>query len=245
MTGADRLAPHETIVLHFPYAGGHAASFQAWSEDLGPGRRYVGVEPPGRGARFGEAFANSVDEIADSVVGELLGLPDHRLALFGHSMGALVAYEVTVRLESLGRAVLALVVSGQRAPHDGPGHLRLTDLTEDGLFVSRLAALDFLDATMFAHPELFELFTPVLRADVRITEDYPWGRAEPVAAAVTALAGDADPVLPPEALEHWRQIAPNGFRSAVVPGGHMFVKSSADVVAQELRGALDRQASPL
>ena len=233
-----RIVPEHALVLHFPYAGGHAASYRSWAKRLGPGRDYVGVELPGRGARFGEPFADSVDSVADAVVSELVQLPGHPVALFGHSVGALMAYEVAIRLEALGRPVLALVVSGQRAPHDGPGHPRLADLPDD-LFITRLAELDLLDTTMFADPDLCDLFTPVLRADLRMTEDYPWGRAQKIDSPVTALAGTSDRVLPPTALERWRQLARRDFRSAVVPGHHMFVTTSADTVVKELRDALD------
>jgi surfactin synthase thioesterase subunit len=211
----------DALVVCFPFAGGSAASFRPLSHDLPAGWCQVGVELPGRGARFGEQLVPDLDAAAAPVTAALLDLGDVPLILFGHSLGALLAYEVTCRLEEAGRGPRALIASGNRAPVDVLGRPQITDLPEPE-FRAALLELDLVRPELFEDPDIAEIFVPVLRGDLQLCEQYPWGRSTKVRAPLTVTSGLDDPLVPVAALHQWTRLAAGPVEVEQLPGGHMY-----------------------
>jgi surfactin synthase thioesterase subunit len=220
----------DTALVCFPYAGSSAACYRAWSPML-PEHLVIGVELPGHGARLAEPVTEHLEEVADSVLPHVLRLPADRLILFGHSMGGLLAYEVTRRLEAAGRAPEWLVVSGTGAPHlprciPPVRHLA----TEE--FLPAAVRLGLADPALAESAELARIFGPVLRADLILAESHAHRPGVPLVTPATVLGGTADPYVPQDDLHAWRALTAHAPDVKLLPGGHMFIEEHrAEVLA--------------
>lgn len=189
----------------------------------------VGLELPGRGRRFGEPFAVSLPALARDLAATIGAMGDEAVLLQGHSMGALLAYEVARVLVAQGRAVRGLLLSGRAAPHwpvEGPPLPR--HLLSDAGLVQELKRLGGTPPEVLAEPDLLALLLPLLRADFHLVESYVWepGPALPVAA--TVLGGADDRATPPEALAAWGEVLAGPVAVEVWPGGHFFLNEAPD-----------------
>lgn len=219
------------VVVHFTHAGGSAASYRSWARLYPPDIGFIGVEPPGRGQRSAEPPAASVDLAAEEVAQELGAWSAHRIALFGHSMGALLAFEVARSAPSCGWAPAALVVSGSRAPNEDLGRPRIAHL-EQPAFGRRAVELGLAPAGIVADPELSALFLEPLRTDLALCEGYPWGRSACLDVPMTVLCGVADHLVSLSSAQAWQRLSARPVSTTVFRGGHMFVtETPREVVA--------------
>ncbi|MEU8622524.1 alpha/beta fold hydrolase [Streptomyces sp. NPDC048623] len=216
-----------------PHAGGTAGAFYGWAAALPADVELVAVQYPGRQDRFAEPCLRDMDELADAVAQALLPLLDRPVALFGHSMGAALAYEVTLRLEARFRArPRQLFVSGHMSPTRPRDRRRDLHLRDDAAMVAGLTELGGMDEAVTADPELLALLMPSFRADLRLIETYRPGAARPVTVPVTAYTGDADPGVPLPDVAAWAELAAGEFAMRVFPGGHFYlVDRETEVVA--------------
>ncbi|MBA9050692.1 MULTISPECIES: thioesterase II family protein [Streptomyces] len=214
----------------FPHAGGAASSYRSLARALGPEAEVLAVQYPGRQDRRHEPPVPRLDELADRITGVLAALdtPDAApYALFGHSLGALVAYETARRLDRRGSTPHRLFVSARCAPTAGPGP---TDgLDGDAALlaeVRRLGGGDALD-----DPEVQALALPALRADYAALKSYTWREGPALRCPVTVLTGTDDPLCTPEQALGWLRLAVVPGRSRVFGGGHFYLEDRATEVA--------------
>ncbi|MEU6593903.1 alpha/beta fold hydrolase [Streptomyces sp. NPDC046881] len=231
--------PDAPLLVVLPHAGGSASHYQAFSGRLAGRAEVLAVQYPGRQDRYREEPVADLPTLARRVARALEPLADRRIALFGHSMGALVAFETALLLERENRGPAALFVSARRAPV-GPPRERV-HLRDDAGLLAELRALGGTDERLLAEEELLRLYLPVVRADYRALETY---RCEPGAAVgcpVTGLAGDADPRVAVDDVAAWSRHTTNRFDLRVFSGGHFYLDQRgaevADVVAGVLAGA--------
>ncbi|GAA0584084.1 thioesterase [Kribbella sandramycini] len=218
-----------------PHAGGTASFFTEW--DLGPEVEVLAAQYPGRSDRIVEPCLDSMTELAPRLAEALDPLLDRPLALFGHSMGAALAYEVARLLD---RPPIHLFVSGRHAPAElVPGSLHTA--TDDEL-VADLMRLGGTEAELFATPELRNFFLPTVRADYRLAETYRWQPGPEPSCPITVLFGDSDPEVTAAQAERWRQHAVQEFAVAEFPGDHFYLAGARAAVqariGQALRGAI-------
>ena len=248
--GGQELTPHAELRLFcLPYAGGSAVAFQSWKR-LAP--RQIEVHPlelPGRGTRGREAplrrLAPLVRELANTVEASL----DRPYALFGHSLGGLVAFELARDLRARGcPAPEHLFVSATAAPGT-PRTWPLIHCAPDAAVKQELRVLGGTPPELLDNDELMELVLPVLRADFSVIETYEYREEPPLAVPITVFGGRSDPVVTPASLAGWRQHSSAACRLRLFPGGHFFVHSAtADLVATVaglLRPTVDRSAGAL
>jgi surfactin synthase thioesterase subunit len=216
----------------FPYAGGGGAAFAPMTDsgdDLGDGDgdgdgdgsglRFGTLRHPGRESRIAEPPATKLDELADRVADGIAASADRSFALFGHSVGALLAYEVAHRLGSL--PPLFLAVAGFPPPSRHAAGRREAD--SRGL-------VEALPASVRADPEARRLFLPVLRADAKLLAGYVEPADRPsLPVPVLALGGQDDEVSP-AALRAWGEHSSRGVEVRIFPGGHFFVLEEAAMV---------------
>ncbi|QEV20251.1 thioesterase II family protein [Streptomyces alboniger] len=235
-------------LLCFPHAGGSVSAYHALSGAVTGIVEPLIVQYPGRQDRYGEPFAAGADEIVDAVLGELdSGVGSAPLALFGHSMGATVAFEAARRLEAQGRPPVALFLSGRRAPSlpRRTGAMRPVREMSDAELVEEMRKLSGTADELLASPELLSLFLPSMRADYQIVDDYVYRPGEPLSCPVTVLTGDSDPRVGVEDARAWQREVRGAFSCHVLTGGHFFLNDHlpyvADVIASSLPDPIGRR----
>jgi len=208
----------------FPYAGAGAVVYRPWTPLVPREIELAPVHIPGRGHRFGEAPFRSLPELVESLAGELAPFLDRPFAFFGHSMGALVSYELALHLRGAGMPLPAhLLVSGRRAPHLPPVKPPCHALPEPE-FRAKLQELQGTPREVLEHPELLEVVGPILRADFEVCETYCFGEEEaPLECPVSAFGGVDDPDVSRESVYAWSERTRGPFRARMFPGGHFFL----------------------
>lgn len=225
----------------FPHAGAAADVYLALSRELAPAVEVWAVQYPGRQDRRAEAVLGSAAELADGAAAAVRAAGDGPYALFGHSMGALVAYETARRLERRpgpAGGPLRLLVSGQSAPRV---HERRTDLPADDGLVDEIRRID--PGSAMDDPELADLVLPVLRADYSVLRSYRWEPGPPLRTGITTLCGDYDPLTTTVNAAHWLAYSVIPGRAEVVPGGHFYLRAENATVAATIRRDLLRLSS--
>jgi pyochelin biosynthesis protein PchC len=216
-------------LICLPHAGGSASYYYPVSRSLAPGVDTLAIQYPGRQDRRTEKCVESVHELADEVVKAILPFTSQRFALFGHSMGASVGYEVASRLEAKGIVPDVLFASGRRAPsrvRDERDHL----LTDDGL-IAQIKKLSGTDAKLLDDDEVLRMTLPSIRNDYRAAETYrPADDARPLSCRIVALVGDNDPKVTVDEAESWSAHTTGTSTLKVFPGGHFYLNTCSEAV---------------
>jgi pyochelin biosynthetic protein PchC len=238
-----KAAPRVRLVC-LPHAGGSASAYHGWAADLPADVELVAVQYPGRQDRFGEPCVERMADMADAVTAALLPLSDRPMALFGHSMGATIAYEVALRLEGRHQVALRhLFVSAQAAPERQSRDEEL-HLLDDASMMAGVGRLGGMDARVLTDPELLPLSLPSLRADLRVIETYRPSHRQRVRAPVTAYAGEADAGVPSADAAAWGELTSTQFALRVFEGGHFYLlRHQKELLAEIMtRLSADRNA---
>ncbi|AZM56522.1 thioesterase [Streptomyces sp. WAC 01529] len=209
-------------LLVLPHAGGSASFFHAWGTSFGHGTEVLVARYPGRHDRLTDPCIDTMEELADQVTAALLPLLDVPVTLFGHSMGASLAYEVTLRLQrEHGVCPAALHVSSRKPPHTLTPH----DVHKKGdeALIDEVLRLGGTDEALLADPDLRDIVLPAIRADFTIVGTYGPREADPVHCPVYAYIGDQDPSLSAADMSGWGEITAEGFHLDVLPGGHFYL----------------------
>jgi medium-chain acyl-[acyl-carrier-protein] hydrolase len=217
----------------FPHAGGGATAYQNWARQFPPAVEVCAVQLPGRESRFREGPPRRLGALVESLAESLQALTDRPAAFFGHSMGALLAYEVT-RLLRRWQAPLPnhLFLSAHGAPHL-PRRRQLHQLP-DAQLVSELQAVGGIQAQVAGHNELTQLMLPIIRADLTLVETHAHVPEEPLDVPITALCGAWDPWVSAAEMEGWRQHTTGPFSLRVLPGDHFYLRSNTGVLVSIL-----------
>lgn len=222
----------------FPYAGGGASVFASWPAGTGPDIEVCAVQLPGREARFGQRPFQDVRTLVSAVEASLGGLLDEPFALFGHSMGALVAFEFARRLAARRRRAPAhLFVSARPAPHLRRPWPRAHLLPDDQL-IDRVRQIGGTPAQVLADARLMRLVLPVLRADFAVNDGHVHRPGPLLDCPVTALGGRDDPEASPRALTAWQRHTTGPFRLRLFDGGHFYLREHRDELLRVVRESL-------
>lgn len=217
-----------------PHAGGSASYFFRFSAELHPSIEVLAVQYPGRQDRRDEPCMESVDELARHVVRATEPYwREGRLALFGHSLGASVAYEVARILEQEhGVRLDGLYVSGRQAPSRTQD--RVVHRLDDRNFLSAIQRLNGTDDAIFQNEELVRMVLPALRSDYKAAETYAYRPGPKLDCPVMALAGDSDPEAPLAEVAEWRRFTNGSFCLRAYPGGHFYLNSQWDELCNDI-----------
>ncbi|MBR8641372.1 thioesterase [Streptomyces tuirus] len=224
-------------LLCFPHAGAGASAFRTWDEHLSSAT-VCPVQFPGREGRFADSPFHTVEPLVDAALEALVPVLHGPFAVFGHSMGALVAYEFTRGLRRTGGPLpLHVFVSGRVAPQVRNPVRGLHELPEPEFirFVHSMGGVPerTLNSRAFA-----ELMVPLLRADISVNETYEHQREDPLDVPLTALAGQDDARVPLRWVQPWSEHTTKSFALHVLPGGHFFPYEERDGVLHLIDNAL-------
>ncbi|WP_432150675.1 thioesterase II family protein [Streptomyces sp. bgisy029] len=221
----------------FPHAGGAASTFVPLARELTPELDVLAAQYPGRQDRRREAPFADIGTLAEALADHVLVADGTPYAFFGHSMGAVLAYEVARVLQRrrvTGPA--ALVLSGRRAPTPEPSsHDRLRT---DADILRAVRELGGTTPQLLHDPELREMVMPALRADYRAIGSYTWQPGPPLAVPFTVLVGDRDPVASVAEARAWQHVTTAPARTHVFDGGHFFLDAHLPRVARTVLDAL-------
>jgi surfactin synthase thioesterase subunit len=223
----------EHRLVCFPHAGGAASFYFPLSARLCGSVDVLAVQYPGRQDRRQERGIEDLGAMADEVFEALRGWDDLPLTFFGHSMGALVAFEVARRFERAGGGIGHLFVSGRRGP--AVERREQVHLLDDEGIVAEVRAMSGTDARILDDEESLRMVLPALRSDYHAVGTYRAARSAAVACPVTVLLGDQDPRTPLEEARTWRNHTTAAFDIKVFPGGHFYLSSQAAEVTGVLR----------
>jgi surfactin synthase thioesterase subunit len=216
-----------------PHAGGSAPFFLPVSTALTPGVDVVAIQYPGRQDRRAEKPIDDMTVLADRVYEILRRQPEMPLTLFGHSMGALLGFEVARRLEADGHGPVRLYASGRRGPatyRDEKVHLR----DDDGI-LAEVRRMNGTASSLLDDEELMRAALPALRADYRATELYSCAPDVKVNCPITVLTGQDDPKTTVAEARAWEAHTAGSFELRVFTGGHFFLTDHASEIIKLLK----------
>ena len=222
----------------FPYAGGHAGAYAGWQSRLLPNVEVYAAQLPGRAARFREAAFNTLLPLVEALVGEL-NLDDKLpFVFFGHSMGGLLAFEMTRRLRAKGLPMpQKLIVAGCDAPqHRRPP--RMLHKMDNESFIEALRDYNGTPSEILANHEMMHLLLPTLRNDFELVETYNYQSERPLNLPITVFAGQNDLQNLPEQTKGWQKETDSLTRVHWFDGDHFFIASAKDAVLARLNREL-------
>ena len=210
----------------FPYAGGGASIFRAWPTYLPVDIEVCSIQLPGHETRLSEPLFTSLEALVSVLAQVLQPYLMQPFAFFGHSLGALVGFELARTLRQWGQpGPIHLFVSGHSAPQI-PQTDPLVHQLPQADFIQKLTSLNGTPIEVLQNPELMELLYPVLRADFALNETYVYRPGLPLDCALSALGGLHDDLAGRSDIEPWREQTRGRFSLRILPGDHFFIHSA-------------------
>ncbi len=222
----EHLSKHASPLLRlfcFPYAGGTADLYRGWQRWFPEQIDLCLVHLPGRGRRFRERPFTSVVPLVNVIADHLPPLAGLPYALYGHSMGAIISFELTRELFRRGVGPRHLFVSGNRAPQF-PGAEAITFNLPHDSFIAELKRLNGTPQEVLGNPEMMALFMDVLRADFELVQTYEYSPGEPLACPLTVYGAVNDPRVPIESCQAWQHQTTAGCTVRIFEGDHFFIR---------------------
>ncbi|MGM1050338.1 MAG: thioesterase II family protein [Bacillota bacterium] len=229
------------MLFCLPYAGGSKSMYYSWKGLIDPLITLESLELKGRGKRYGEGFYEDFDEAVDDMFLSVKEKIIHNeYAFFGHSMGALLAYELYYRIcdESL-RKPTHIFFSGQKAPSAGRKEKKMHSLPDDE-FLKEVVALGGTPGELLENKELMQLVLPILRSDFEINENYIYKeRKDKIECDITVFKGKEEDMALEEILV-WKTRGGRGFKIFTLEGNHFFINSNAKNITSIINSLLLR-----
>jgi surfactin synthase thioesterase subunit len=237
---------HERSALSLvclPHAGGGASAFRHWRASLPERVGVVAVQYPGHEGRWADPVCVSSDDLVASLADALTRSISGDVVIFGHSFGALVAFELARALRGIpGLRLRHLFVSGSRPPDAAMSGPAVHAWPERQL-LDYVVELGGMPPELLGQRVLTDMLLPIIRADLRMDESYRYMPATPLECPITAFAGESDPTVTMECVDGWRRHTTHGFELIPLSTGHFWTpECSAEalaIVGRVLRGVID------
>ncbi|WP_024857022.1 thioesterase II family protein [Ruminococcus albus] len=227
----EKIPSSDKVMFCFPYAGGGASAFRNWENGLGSDVAVCPIQLPGREERFGEQPYADHEELVEDVYNEIRKFSDHDIYLYGHSMGAKIAYALAEKFENDGIDIKGLIVSGCSAPHI-PDYDPIGALPTDE-FREALGKYNCTPQAILQDEELFDMFLPMLRADFTVSESFSFEKTR-ISCPITALCATNDDDARENDVMQWNTYS-DEFNCRKFEGDHFFIKEKEKDVISYLR----------
>jgi medium-chain acyl-[acyl-carrier-protein] hydrolase len=228
-------------LICFPHAGGNAFLYRTWQAGL-PRVHVYPIQLPGRGRRLAEPSFVRMQDMVEATVQAILPLLTRRFALFGHSMGALLAFEVARVLEHrCQRLPDHVFLAAARAPARQVYRTRIHHLSDPD-FITELRALRGTPEELLNDPQALAILLPMLRADFEVVETYRYEAGPPVSSPFTVIGGTDDRSATRDDLEPWSAHTRGRCTLQVLPGDHFFIRTQASQLMGLVDATLDEAA---
>lgn len=228
----------------FPYAGGGASIYRGWAAALPPDVEVCPVQLPGREGRLREPPFDRLGPLIEAAAEALaphFGMP---FVFFGHSMGAMIGFELARELRRRGGPLpLHLFAAGRRAPQVPSREEPIHDLPDEQFF-AELRNLNGTPEEVLQHAELMRLLCPILRADFAVNETYTFAPGEPFDFGISAFGGLGDADITRDDLSGWQAHTRGRFRLRMLPGDHFFLHGARDLILEATARDLAEVATP-
>ena len=222
----------------FPYAGGGALSYRAWSEAVPAQIDIRPIQLPGRENRFNEKPYTEIQPLVHALSAAIRPYLDLPFAFFGHSMGALLAFELAKKLGADGPAAPHhLFISSRRGP-DIPGPSPPLYTLSKSKLVDMLKSFGGIPDLILKEPEILDFFLPTLKADLYLSESSPFEKGARIDVPITAFGGLQDLFTSIAELDAWRKHTLQEFRLKIFPGGHFYMREHARALLKEISHTL-------
>jgi medium-chain acyl-[acyl-carrier-protein] hydrolase len=222
----------------FPCAGGSASSYQEWTADVPSFLDTFAIQLPGRANRFLEEPLKTLPPICQALCDELEQFATMPVAFFGHSLGALIAFDVCRELRRRKqRLPIHLFVAGRAAPQVPARKRPIRDLP-DAEFLGELNRMGGIPPEIQENTELMDLLTPILKADITLHETYSLAPEPRLACPITAFGGVSDADVTLDDVRGWQEQTEAGFFFHEVEGGHFFVNAERKKLIQIITARL-------
>ncbi len=217
-----------------PYAGGAAAAFRGWARWLPEEIALLAIEFPGHGSRFAEPPTTSMSALVAEAADALAPITRAPLAFFGHSLGAVVMFELARKLhKQAGRWPERLLLSGQRAFHRPPPRPPIHALP-DQEFLEEIRRYGGTPNEVFEDAELLSIFHPLLRSDFTLGETYCYEPGAPLECPISAYGGLYDLEVTSEDVKAWQSYTRREFNWRMFPGGHFFIHDCEELLVNRV-----------
>ncbi|MGD9898781.1 MAG: thioesterase II family protein [Calditrichaceae bacterium] len=213
-----------------PFAGGSSAVFRSWPKHMPDTVEVCAVEIPGRGQRINEPLRGRIETLVAELSPEIKNSIDRPFAIFGHSLGAIIGFEIAHHLKiNYGLKPVHLFLSGTKAPQLQSDKKLIYNLP-DAEFLAEIKKLNGTPAEVFEHQDLLKLIIPILRADFKLCETYSYEARIPLDCPISVLGGLQDPHLDKKMLESWSTQTNGPFFLRMFPGDHFYLNDHQQIL---------------
>lgn len=215
------------------HAGGGASHFASWARAMPPEVDVQPIQLPGHQERLAEPCYRDMGRLAGDLGDAIRTSLDAPYALFGHSMGGIISFELARWCRSRGLPQpLLLAVAACPAPRTQPARPLLCEMTDADLIRTMRQRFGEMPAQLLRNAEFMAIMLPILRADLALVETYAYGEQPPLDCPILTLGGTGDAAVPPPALAPWQSETTGPFSLRMLPGGHFFVNDNPQPVLQ-------------
>lgn len=227
----------------FPYAGGGASIFHSWDSALPSWVELCPIQLPGRENRLRETPFTQLSSLVHYLVPVLYPYLELPFAFFGHSMGALISFELARQLRTQGISPVHLFISGRRAPQIPDRNPRMYTLSNPE-FLEELRQLNGMSDKVLNSSELMELLLPTLRSDFEMCGTYTYESEPPLDCPISVFGGLEDTTEPRKYLEDWRIQTSSCFTLQMLPGDHFFLRTHQQFLLEQVVRKLNDRLFP-
>lgn len=234
---SPNLKPPKLRLFCFPYAGGGGAVYREWHKVLSPEIEVLPIVMPGREKRFSETPFRTMDELVDALMKGLQPFTDVPFAFFGHSLGALISFELSRKVyREWGIQPVRLYVSGKRAPHIVHDQAPIYNLPRDK-FLAKLQDLNGTPNEIMQNHDLFEIYELMLRADFEICDTYKFVPGAPVNYPISVFGGLQD-IIAEDQLDAWADLTTSSCKVQMLEGDHFFIHKQQNTILNVVQSEL-------